>query len=321
MFFALTFLGHAVAASFIIVSSPNDGKVLYGRLPTFQQLATEPNMITEPRDLIVDLAAPQGLAVYHRSALLVSDCDAQNIYMYDLAIAGDVMKAVNKFGLVQNIPGGARWLAVDAVGDLFYSVESNSEIFKVPSERIAAARASREPADPIPLYQGGSSETVSNPSGMAADNFFVYWGNKESGSSRGSVVAARARGKVHSDQAYPLKLAANENKVFGVCQVDGNVFYTAPNKMYAVKKSGGAISVVANEMTNPRGCTYDGDGSIYIADRGNNAIYKAPAHIGTALRPVKKLKKVMEVTAPCQVAFVHSSATSGAFLWPLLFLF
>ena len=62
-------------------------------------------------------------------------------------------------------------------------------------------------------------------------------------------------------------IAKNSNKVYGVCLSQNNVFYTNTQTfLYGVKKSGGAIATISDKLLGPRGCAWDGDGTIYVAD-------------------------------------------------------
>merc|ERR1719265_785 len=66
-----------------------------------------------------------------------------------------------------------------------------------------------------------------------------------------------------------------------------NIFYTQPDAIvYGVRKTGGGPQVVTDRLTNPRGCAWDGDGTIYVADRGANAVFSFAGNmpeLGTAL--------------------------------------
>merc|ERR1719277_1603859 len=54
----------------------------------------------------------------------------------------------------------------------------------------------------------------------------------------------------------------------------GNVFFTDSEKaLYGVKKNGGPVAEVTSLLDKPRGCAWDGDGTVYVADRGAGAVY------------------------------------------------
>merc|ERR1719389_1408829 len=57
-------------------------------------------------------------------------------------------------------------------------------------------------------------------------------------------------------------------KAYGVCLSENNVFYTNADKtVFAVKKSGSAVATISDAFQEPRGCVWDGDGTIYVADK------------------------------------------------------
>lgn len=314
---------------FIIISSLEESKVYYEVLPSFESLTLEPNnKLSTPNVLISDLKAPSGLVYYRNSALLVSDIEAQKIYMYDLIIDREhnLLDVVNRLELVIDIPGGVRWMACDNIGNVFYTVESESEIFQISVAQVTEARLTNHPAmSPTVLYQGGANPKISQPSGIVADDFFLYWGNKENGGIFGSVVSSYSRPFNHTtttdtierDKTFPKALATNENKVHGLCSVDHELYYTSPTALYAIDKKGeGKPAVVTKgEMTAPRGCAYDGDGTIYVADKGTNAIYTFPAHKSGTLRKVKKLKKTIELPTPMQIVLIDGATSLVALLW------
>jgi len=245
--------------------------------------------------------------------LYVSDCGAQTIYRYQLSTFQDVdgytLQAGKQVSVAENVPGGARWITLDGRGNLFFSVEEASEIWMIAAADLRPD--AQLPTRPRKLYTAhNSAGALSHPGGIIADNFFLYWTNKELGQVAGSVVAGFERPKkgVFTKLPYPKKLAMHEDRIFGVCQANDNLFFTDENtNLFAVKKTGGAIAVVSTELKTPRGCTWDGDGTIFVADRVGNAIYSLPSNFG-ALRGVKSLRKVVNVNQPCQVQVLVTGA-------------
>ena len=56
-------------------------------------------------------------------------------------------------------------------------------------------------------------------------------------------------------------------QVYGICIAGNNVYYTDKRtNLYGVKKHGGGIATISESMKGPRGCAWDGDGTIYVAD-------------------------------------------------------
>jgi len=309
----------------MIVSSPTEGKILYKALPgaearskldeTYQVggMYTLISGDTKCRGTSCDensdqgLKSPQGIALWHGGSsrrLYVSDCEVKNIYRYELTVipanegSTPLIHAGSQGTVLRNVPGGARWLTTDGIGNLFFTVEESNQI-----QMISAESLNRGPVVVKVLYTAEGSAAVSGPGGIVADNFYLYWSNKHDGQAAGTIVKAYERPKSSAlfMAKFPKVLAQNLDRAYGVCMVKDTIYYTHQDStLYAVKKGGGAIAEVSGEFQEPRGCSWDGDGGLYVADRKANAIYRLPANFKD-LRVVKHITKVVDVTAPCQV--------------------
>lgn len=257
-------------AGWLFVSAPRNGKVSVVKLPDGNDFN---GMI--PATLIDSgLAHPQGLAIdQKRKRLYVADPDVQKIYAYNLVMGRDSVRT-DGAPMVVSKQAESRWVALDGVGNVFFSDEPNSLILKVPAEKALRG-------DPTPevVYNGTSTTAVNQPGGLAVDNFHVYWTNKHFGQEVGSVI----KGSENPGGSQTVSvLARNLVKSYGVCLSLGNIYYTAPEtKLYGVKKTGGEVIEVSNGLKFPRGCAYDGDGTVYVADRGNNAVYAFAGNMPT----------------------------------------
>lgn len=266
----------AVASSpnpdrFLIVSAPRDGKVAYMRVSRggSSAVALDAKAEAKMETLIsTGLIHPQGLAVeQHTRLLLVADPDAKKVFAYPLHSAEAKLTVGERRVLAEGVE--ARWVAVDGVGNIYFSDEPKNQILKMTAQQ--ALRGSNANASaPQVIFDGGSLSQVSSPGGIAVDSFRVYWVNKQAGKLEGSVVGAPAGNSLAQVKA----LVKNSDKSYGVCLAYNNVFYTQPERtVYGVKKSGGPAAAVTNRLSNPRGCTWDGDGTVYVADRGANAVF------------------------------------------------
>jgi hypothetical protein len=265
------------------------------------------------------LRLPQGIALWHGGKsrrLFVSDCEAKNIYRYELTVVpaqtgqAPLIHAGTQIAVLRNVPGGARWLTTDGRGNLFFSVEEKNEIQMISSEYLNG-----DPGTAVAkvLYTQAGNPAVSGPGGIVADNFYVYWTNKADGQAFGTVVKGYERTKPGSNlfmSKFPQVLAQNLDRAFGICQVKDILYFThADQTLYAVNKHGGAIAEVSAEFQQPRGCSWDGDGGLYVADKKANAIYRLPANF-QELRVVKHITKVVDVDGPCQVLILTAAAHS-----------
>lgn len=263
---------------FLIISAPENARVSYIMLPESGSFAN-----VRPRTLIdTGLQHPQGLAVdQKRKRLLVADPDVMKLYAYQLIISDDGL-SVDGAQTVIASNAESRWVAVDGLGNIFFSDEPSNQILKV-----SADRSLRGDTTPEVVYNGNSVSEVNRPGGIAVDGFHVFWTNKHFGTQAGSVV----RGAEHPDPGVQPEhaihvLAKNTEKSYGVCMALGNIFYTNEDTyLYGVRKTGtGRITEVSNRLNKPRGCVWDGDGTVYIADRGANAVYSFAGTMHTITR-------------------------------------
>jgi hypothetical protein len=239
---------------FLIISSPSKQLIQYKELPSG---------IVQP---LVDakVSTPEGMVV-QGNVLFIADPTQECITAFTLRVHDGHLIAQNMRKVVTGIR--AHWVTYGGSSDgLLYSDQDASLIDQLPAGKKA----------PVNLYTGGSTKAVSGPSGVAgaAGSSIVYWTNTVSGTSKGSVVA----GDITTGATTTL--ASNIDLAHGVCVSQNNVFFTADAKsMYAVKRSGGAVVEVASAFGKPRGCVYDGDGTVYVADKLHGKVYALPANM------------------------------------------
>jgi sugar lactone lactonase YvrE len=268
----------AAPAKFLIVSAPREGKVAYKKIGKDGFLGSEPMQSL----ISVGLTHPQGVAVDKRTGkLLVADPDSKQVLAYKLKARGSTLSAIQEDAVMKNVE--ARWVAVDGFGNVYATDEPSNRILK-----ITASQIDKGDAQPNVLYDGMSLTQVSGPGGIGADNYNTFWVNKQIGTQAGSLI----KGSVAPEPASLLSslqtLAKNTDKSYGLCVAMNNVFYTQPEGViYAVKKTGSqSVQTVSDKLSMPRGCAWDGDGTVYVADRGANAIYSFAGnmpHLETAL--------------------------------------
>jgi len=255
---------------YLLISAPRNGRISWVKLPedgNFQGLS--------PVVLIDDgLRHPQGIAIDEkRKKLYVADPDVQKIYSYQLEVKGDMLTTDGRQSILAE-NAESRWVTVDGVGNVFFSDEPRNRILKVSAENVL-----RGVNTPEVVYSGGSLAEVSEPGGVAVDNFDVYWTNKRFGTQAGSLVRGREVPKGPAQDTVSV-LAKNSIKSYGVCISLGNVFYTNYEKsVYGVKKTGGPVGEVTSSLKHPRGCAWDKDGTVYVADRGAGAVYSFPGNM------------------------------------------
>lgn len=325
---------------FMIVSSPSEMSVYVAPFPDAAD-ASKPiaeRTVSEAKVLIdgtdkcsgttctedsnQGLKGPQGVAVHHgpsQAVLYVADTPSTNVYAYNLlGVAGstfgaDSVQAGPQRKILMGLVG-VSGVAVDDKGNLYFTTNQGA-VGKVSADELNKPQSTQgqtfKPGYTI-LYSSGN--TISSPFALAADAFFVYWTNKESASSAGTVVKAMERVTDDLKQQYPdfpKALSQNADKSMGVCLVNSNVFYTGEaTYLYGVKKSGGGATEVYADFGQPRGCTDDGMGGVLVADIQKNAVYTVPASMAE-LRPVTSATKVASVPTPEGIAVFVSSPRYG----------
>mmetsp|Transcript_56100 Transcript_56100/g.122910 ORF Transcript_56100/g.122910 Transcript_56100/m.122910 type:complete len:352 (+) Transcript_56100:142-1197(+) len=323
-----------VLASFnyVVVSSPSRGLISYCRV----NKATGQSGPFE--DLITTgLSTPLGMTIDRNADILyVADPGAKAIFAFQLAQqGGSLMTTGQQYTVVPQIE--ARWVSVDQNGTLFFTDESEG------AEKIAYVRyhpAFAQPSDlaslasgpkgvVVPVYRAsGGLPMVKKPAGLAVDGMNVYWVNKEGGTDPtvGSVVKAPEHPPLtRTLDAVVRVLASNAENVYGLCASRENLYYTADPAAPAApgipasvsgqilgskKFAKGDRGVISTELTKPRGCAWDGDGAIYIADRGANKIYSVPANMPTFL--AVDVQEIADVDDPFGVVAVPALGDSGA---------
>lgn len=262
-------VGHSARAAtpskFLIVSAPREGKIAYKKIGPNGFLGTEPMQSL----ISVGLVHPQGLAIDPRTGrLLIADPDSKSVLSFKLKAKGNTLSAIQEEAAIKNVE--ARWVAVDGFGNVYATDEPSNRILKVTAQQI-----DKGDAVPTVLYDGMSLTQVSGPGGIAVDNYNTYWVNKQIGTQVGSLIKGATIPEATSLLSSLQTLAKNTDKSYGICVAMNNVYFTQPEgSIFAVKKTGSrSVQTISDKLSMPRGCAWDGDGTVYVADRGANAIY------------------------------------------------
>lgn len=268
--------GQSNPFKFLIVSTPRNSRISYLRISSSTDSWLRQSAVANAEMvplITTGLQHPQGIAVDSKKSLLyVTDPDSKQIFAYPLTTTDTTITAGQPSILVAG--SEARWVSVDTAGNVFFSEEPQNQIQKIPAANVLLNTT------PVVAYDGLNMTQVSAPGAVASDAFHTYWVNKQTGTQAGSLIqASPAKPEVNIEQTA-VKMTSNTDKSYGVCLGLNNIFYTQPaSYMYGVKKSGGDPILISDKLTNPRGCAWDGDGTIYVADRGASAIYSFPGNM------------------------------------------
>lgn len=294
-------------ARFLIVSAPTSGQVSY--LPILNG-----GKLGSPQILIASDGKrhPQGLAVdFKRHRLLVADPDTLQVLSYPLRVTGPETLVADPAHIIANNTE-ARWVAADGLGDVFFTDERSNKIYRISAGGFLGTSGT--------LYDGATLSALNGPGGIAVDTFNTYWVNKHIGTQIGSL----ARGSMEPEAADPSLsvslLTKNTEKSYGICLALNNIFYTQPESViYGVKKTGGVPVTVTDRLMNPRGCAWDGDGTVFVADRGMGAVYAFAGNM-QEIKAVQ-LQKVADVTDAFGVAVFAGASGCAPAIWSLIALF
>lgn len=315
---------------FLLISSPRQRNIYYAQLPFIRELAkprkdrrpvmasTLINGENSKCTILCDensnkgLVQPQGLALHQSngySTLYVSDFDSEvdesNIYSYSVSVSEVAVGALTvgeQRRVIRSVPGQVGWLAVDSFGNLFFSASKAGQIEMVTKANLTDGG---EVNSTVLYGPAGTPPQVKGPAGLAADNFYVYWANKDGDASSGTVV--RAPERAEALESFPPAPLASSSDLYealaqNVCLARDNLFFTGETKsLFATKTGGGTMAEISHDFNAPRGCAYDLESSLYVADELESGVFSLPANMGT-LRPVKSKWKVVSVPEPDQIA-------------------
>lgn len=241
---------------FLIASSPRMKVVQYRRLPDGPL-----------QPLITSLKEPEGMVV-NGTTLYVADPGQRAVMAYELLVHGSHLIALQERKVVVNVE--AHWVTFG----------EELVVSDVAGNRIDTASGDALPMAVKPVYSGGESGTsthVSAPGGVASagGSGTIYWVNTEAGKKKGSLlVGDLADGKVEV-------LAKTTETSYGICLTQHNIFFTADSKsLYGVLRTGNAEPVeISSSLVQPRGLAFDGDGTVYVADKMQGKILSFPGNI------------------------------------------
>lgn len=288
---------------FLIVSSSATHTVAYAPIPT-QKIPGEVKLRT-----LIDsgLTFPQGLAVDPwRRYLYVADPTLNDLVYYVLDPSSEDRLYVGG----QKIAAKGvevRWVTVDNLGNVYFTVESTQQIMRITAEMLDAG----DTAAQVVFASTGihQSPMVSAPGGIAMDNYYAYWTNKLNPDRAGAVVRS-----LHAPGSKTADLTASMGvKSYGVCIAVNNIFFTGEVKnLYGISRLGGSRPVtVVNTFEEARGCAWDGQNTVYVADKKKNAVYSFPANM-----PSLNMSVPISLTAYLEGAYgvtVYTvSASAGA---------
>jgi len=286
---------------YLIVSSAVNSQIAYLKLTDRLPQATE------GLRMMIDsgLATPQGIAVdEYRGYLYVADPGLNALVRFRLTLDGDALRSGKKETLVDGLE--VRWVAVDGLGNVFFSDEKNHQIVKIPIELLERVDGSD---DLTTILYDGEGYKVSAPGGVAVDNFRLYWVNKIDGTGTGTLIQGSELGTTAVSNISVL--ATNSPKCYGVCLHRGYVYFTdEAYNLYGYSRKTGQVSTISNKLLEGRGCAGDGVGTIFVADKTASAVFAFPG-TDPAVLTAKSVRKAVDFEGAYGVAVFSAVATAA----------
>lgn len=306
--------GYVPPAKFLIISNARNGRIGYVQLPRAGGNCSEVRTLIDK-----DLVHPQGLAVdQKRQLLLVADSELRKVVSYGLILHEDGSLGVDEqTPLAEDVE--ARWVAVDGPGNVYLTDEMAGTVVKVTARQILDGDTSVKPVFGRDSHTGAFTNALSAPGGVATDNFHVYWTNKLDGQTLGTVVKALERPpNTSSAPVQSTALAKNVAKAYGVCLALDSVYFTdSERNVYAVKAAGGDVVTVSSQLSSPRGCAWDGESMVYIADRSADAIFAVPSMVSLAASSAVKVCHFEGAFGVAIFSSAHTRWHKSAAVWAM----
>mmetsp|Transcript_66853 Transcript_66853/g.159538 ORF Transcript_66853/g.159538 Transcript_66853/m.159538 type:complete len:323 (+) Transcript_66853:76-1044(+) len=305
--------GFGESQKFLVVSSPATGHLAYAKFPADgSPLAADGQAM---KTLIKSgLVFPQGVAIdNHRGRLFVADPNQTGLVMYPLTSNGDTLSVGGSKIIADNVQ--TRAVSVDGLGNVVFSDEPTSRILRVSAKMIDEGTTV-----PEVIYDGSAVPSLKSPGGVASDNYFVYWLNKAGAPQAGTLIRGlqyATAETIRNATAGVQMLANNALKCYGVCIAGGNLFYTDETaKLYGVNRAATSrhvVTTISSQLQAPRGCAHDGAGTVYVADKTQNAVFQFAANMDP-LEPNTALAKAADLQGAFGLAIFDAGYISPGLL-------
>lgn len=297
----------------------------YSKLKTADEQSKGEQMTVQQLSVTGFTEDPMGIAVDNvRGLLYVADPTRKVIMAMRVSeeFSGGIYTQ-NPKDIVTDVD--ARWVAVNSVGAIFFTDTSGGQVWTMSAADVdrklgesdstssdsQADAATVTPTIPqiVSLYNGSSATLVQSPEGIAVNGYSVFWANGEVG-DQGVVVKGYELPQEEDRNDELSAIATNTASARGVCLSNARVFYTdISQKIYSMRIGGGSIVTVTEALNEPRGCAYDGDGTVFVADKADGKVYSFPGG-GPSIGP-RLLSPAVDIADAYGVA-VFIPETSGA---------
>jgi len=272
----------AAEKQFLVMTLPNLRQIAYVALP-------DPVL----RVLVIkDLVAPRSLALdQNLFRLYVSDSAQQKVFWYQISIQGDkLISDGTQHIALESVETNN--IAVDGSGNLYFSGKQLVLPPLTPTSGVwrnsAIGLHTGVTNMPSPVWTPGNTGAPakwSSAAAVATDNLNVYWGNAENAETLGTVVKAPADPPDMNAEASVRMLTHNTaTGARAMALTPKFLFYTTADGIYGIAKGkmddrcdADTCQLVSNALADAEGIAWDGDGTIYVADKGQSKIFSFPS--------------------------------------------
>eukprot|EP00427_Karlodinium_veneficum_P049444 CAMPEP_0169227960 /NCGR_PEP_ID=MMETSP1016-20121227/24583_1 /TAXON_ID=342587 /ORGANISM="Karlodinium micrum, Strain CCMP2283" /LENGTH=380 /DNA_ID=CAMNT_0009306715 /DNA_START=73 /DNA_END=1212 /DNA_ORIENTATION=- len=277
---------HSVSPSlkYLIATFPDIKTVGYTHLPDTVWRPLYIGEVEKPTHVAVD-------AVHQR--LFVSDQALNKIFVYGLIIEEDGLLKTNGLQRVAVNEMNASYMAVNGVGDLYFSGLPNTSPSATPSWAVyrmdEAKIAIGNVLNPVPIYtqsnSGYPSSAVFKPTGVAVDSFNVYWGNGEQGTTHGALCSG-TRQNIGVTVGLEVNIFSKAiPEVRGITVTGQTVYYLSPDGVYGLEKSSWTDTLHDPDFgkiqdapySDAKSIAFDGETTLYWTEGKTGIIYSVPA--------------------------------------------
>jgi len=313
----LLFLSAVAGATtrYMLLSSPQKGMVYYIRMNNVEE-----ESMGKPVSEISLFACgkPQGIAVdQSRSILYVADAETNSIIGTELSVMPDGSLISGPKVPIKSSTK-ALWISVDSHGNLFYSRTQTKEIMMISAATASSVFQGKiAPSQPVQLYAANGMPPilkVRTPHGVYVDDTNLYWVN----GAIGEGVLMRGLEKPSDLKELDIKVMQKDGgAAFGVCGSPEHIYYTSKEHVFGIPKDGGNVTILSTVLLQPRGCSWDGSGGLWVADK-DGQIFRFPSDILVTEAPREILLQVG--SAYDLTLFVVSGTPMHGFMFTLFFV-
>merc|ERR1719263_570753 len=245
----------AAEKQFLVMTLPNLRQIAYVALP-------DPVL----RVLVIkDLVAPRSLALdAGLFRLYVTDSAQQKVFWYQLSVQGDKL-----------ITDGTQHIALESVETNNIAVDGSGNLYFTGKQLVLP---------PLTPTSGVWRNSALNLHTGVTNMPGAVWTGANTGNPAGTLVVAPSDPPDMNAEGAVRMLTDNADSARSITLTPSFLFYTTPDGIYGVTKTKtgsdcapDTCKLISTEATEPQGITWDGDGTVYVADAAGSKVWSFPS--------------------------------------------